>query len=67
MRYRKDKYGNKLYIYPGSEAALGAILAKHGIRDQIYIATKLPHYMIKKPEDMDACVLPAKSMAWTCN
>ena len=93
MRYRLDKYGNRLsiigygcmrftrkingvdlkkteqeiltafrggvnyydtaYIYPGSEAALGAILAKHGIRDQVYIATKLPHYMIKKPENLD--------------
>ncbi|AEV68330.1 aldo/keto reductase [Acetivibrio clariflavus] len=93
MKYREDKYGNKLsvlgygcmrftmkagridikkanaeimaayeagvnyfdtaYIYPGSEAALGTILADNGIRDKVNIATKLPHYMIRKKEDLD--------------
>ena len=93
MKYREDRYGNKLsvlgygcmrfttkagridikkanaeimaayeagvnyfdtaYIYPGSEAALGTILADNGIRDKVYIATKLPHYMIRKKEDLD--------------
>ena len=46
-------YYDTAYVYPGSEAALGKILEKNGIRDQIYIATKLPHYMIKKYEDLD--------------
>jgi len=87
MKYRLDKYGNKIsvlgfgcmrfttkagkidldkaeqeilaaykggvnyfdtaYIYPGSEAAIGEIFERNGIRDKIKIATKLPHYMIK--------------------
>ena len=46
-------YYDTAYIYPGSEAALGEILEKNNIRDQVYIATKLPHYMIKTPEQMD--------------
>ncbi len=43
-------YFDTAYIYPGSEAALGTILEKNGIRDQVNIATKLPHYLIKKKE-----------------
>ena len=46
-------YFDTAYIYPGSEAALGEILARNGIREQINIATKLPHYLLKKPEDLD--------------
>ena len=46
-------YYDTAYIYPGSEAALGEILERNGIRDQVYIATKLPHYMIKSREGMD--------------
>lgn len=46
-------YFDTAYIYPGSEAALGEILEKNNLRDKVYIATKLPHYMIKKSEDMD--------------
>lgn len=46
-------YFDTAYIYPGSEAALGKILEKNGIRDQVNIATKLPHYMVKKPESME--------------
>ncbi|MBR5048026.1 MAG: aldo/keto reductase [Eubacterium sp.] len=46
-------YYDTAYLYPGSEAALGQILEKNGIRDQVSIATKLPHYMIKKPGDME--------------
>ncbi|MCH5185853.1 MAG: aldo/keto reductase, partial [Oscillospiraceae bacterium] len=41
------------YIYPGSEAALGQILERNKIRDKVYIATKLPHYMLKAPDGMD--------------
>ena len=40
-------YYDTAYVYPGSEAALGDILERNGIREQIYIATKLPHYLIK--------------------
>ncbi len=46
-------YFDTAYIYPGSEAALGEILEKNEIRNEINIATKLPHYMIKKPEDAE--------------
>ena len=48
-------YFDTAYIYPGSEAALGEILARNGIREQVNIATKLPHYLLKKPEDLDRC------------
>ena len=40
-------YYDTAYIYPGSEAALGEILERNGIRDKVYIATKLPHYLCK--------------------
>jgi hypothetical protein len=40
-------YFDTAYIYPGSEAALGTILANNNCRDQVKIATKLPHYMVK--------------------
>ena len=46
-------YFDTAYIYPGSEAALGQILEKHGVREKVYIATKLPHYLIKNRETMD--------------
>ncbi|MCH5268696.1 MAG: aldo/keto reductase [Lachnospiraceae bacterium] len=46
-------YYDTAYIYPGSEKALGEILARHGIRDQVNIATKLPHYLIKKADSME--------------
>ncbi|MBR3060595.1 MAG: aldo/keto reductase, partial [Oscillospiraceae bacterium] len=40
-------YFDTAYIYPGSEAALGEILERNGLRDKVKIATKLPHYLIK--------------------
>ncbi len=46
-------YLDTAYIYPGSEAAVGEILAKNGLRDKVYIATKLPHYLIKSRKDME--------------
>lgn len=46
-------YYDTAYIYPGSEAAIGEIFEKNGIRDKIYIATKLPHYLIKSVEGME--------------
>jgi len=46
-------YYDTAYIYPGSEAALGEILEKNGIRKEVYIATKLPHYLIKSADDLD--------------
>lgn len=45
-------YFDTAYIYPGSEVCLGKFLAK-GYRDKVYVATKLPHYMLKKLSDAD--------------
>lgn len=46
-------YYDTAYIYGGSEAALGEILERNGIRDQVYIATKLPHYLIQNGASLD--------------
>ncbi len=46
-------YYDTAYIYGGSEAALGEILERGGIRDQVYIATKLPHYLIQNSASLD--------------
>ena len=46
-------YYDTAYVYPGSEAALGEILEKNGIRDKVRIATKLPHYMIRNSGSME--------------
>ncbi len=41
-------YYDTAYIYPGSEAALGEILERNGLRPKVHIATKLPQYMIHR-------------------
>lgn len=46
-------YYDTAYIYPGSEELLGRVLEENKLRDKVYIATKLPHYMIKKIEDVE--------------
>ncbi len=46
-------YFDTAYVYPGSEAALGEILEKNGMRERVSIATKLPHYLIKSAESME--------------
>ena len=46
-------YFDTAYIYPGSEAALGEILERNGIRDQVHIATKLPQYMVGSRTALD--------------
>ncbi len=93
MKYREDKYGNKLsvlgfgcmrfkkkigriemekaerqvmtafnsgvnyfdtaFIYPGSEAAIGEIFEKNGIREKVFIATKLPPQLMRSREILD--------------
>ena len=40
-------YLDPAYIYPGSEAAVGRIIEKNGCRKDVFIATKLPQFMIK--------------------
>ena len=39
-------YFDTAFIYPGSEATLGQILEENKMRDKVYIATKLPQYLI---------------------
>lgn len=46
-------YLDTAYIYPGSEAAVGEILRRTKCRDKVYLATKLPHYMIKSMEGVE--------------
>ena len=46
-------YYDTAYIYPGSEAAVGEIFEKNHIREKVYIATKLPHYLVKSIADLD--------------
>lgn len=46
-------YLDTAYIYPGSEAAVGEILARNNCRDQVSIATKLPQYLIKSKSALD--------------
>ena len=40
-------YYDTAYTYPGSEALLGTILERNGIRDKVNVATKLPQYFIR--------------------
>ena len=40
-------YYDTAYIYPGSEALLGTVLKRNGIREQVNIATKLPQYLVR--------------------
>ncbi len=46
-------YYDTAYIYPGSEAALGLILERNGLRDKVNIATKLPQYLIQRTAALD--------------
>lgn len=46
-------YYDTAYVYPGSEVALGEILARNQIRDKVYIASKLPHYLIKTKDSIE--------------
>ena len=46
-------YFDTAYIYTGSEAALGEIVERNGIREKINIATKLPQYLISNSAAID--------------
>ena len=47
-------YFDTAYVYGGSEAVLGQIFARNpGLREKIYLATKLPFRQVKKYEDFD--------------
>lgn len=47
-------YLDTAYIYGDNEERLGRILTKNNLRDKIYLATKLPLLMLRKPEDFDS-------------
>ena len=46
-------YFDTAYVYSGSEAALGEILERNGLRDKVSIATKLPQYLISNRAAID--------------
>ena len=46
-------YFDTAYIYPGSEALIGEIFEKNNVRNKVKIATKLPHYLVKKRDGLD--------------
>ena len=46
-------YFDTAYIYSNSEAVLGEVLEKHKLRDKVYIATKLPHYLMRSKQGLE--------------
>jgi len=46
-------YFDTAYLYRNNEATLGSILEKHSLREKVYIATKLPIYLIRNTSDFD--------------
>ena len=46
-------YFDTAYIYPGSEACLGEIVERNDLRSKIYIATKLPQYLIRNQNSIE--------------
>ena len=46
-------YFDTAYLYPGNEEVFGKVLANTGRRDDINIATKMPHYLMKSTEEAD--------------
>ena len=46
-------YFDTAYIYPGSETLLGKVFKENNMREKVHIATKLPHYLVKKYDDLD--------------
>ena len=46
-------YLDTAYIYVGNEVAVGKILEKYHARERVYLATKLPQYLIKSRAGME--------------
>lgn len=46
-------YLDTAYVYPGNEAAVGEILSRNHCRGDVYLATKLPHYLIKSVDGVE--------------
>jgi predicted aldo/keto reductase-like oxidoreductase len=56
IRYAIDNgvnYFDSAYTYSGSEEALGTIIKKLGVRDKVFITSKLPWMMVKNAPDID--------------
>lgn len=50
---RGVNYFDTAYIYSGSEELIGTIFERNHCREQIYIADKLPHYLIKSASGLE--------------
>jgi predicted aldo/keto reductase-like oxidoreductase len=50
---RGVNYFDTAWIYPGSEEALGSVLAENRLRGNVYIASKLPVIICKSAGDFD--------------
>ena len=46
-------YFDTAYTYPGNEAAVGQIFERLGCRKDVYIATKLPQYLVKNESQIE--------------
>ncbi|MDO4619424.1 MAG: aldo/keto reductase [Lachnospiraceae bacterium] len=46
-------YFDTAYVYSGSEEILGSTLQKHGLREKVFLATKLPLMLCRKADDLD--------------
>ncbi len=46
-------YFDTAYIYPGSEECLGRILYENKCRKKVFIATKLPQYIMRSPKAIE--------------
>lgn len=50
---RGVNYLDTAYLYPGNEEVVGAVLDELGARENLFLATKLPHASCKRAEDFD--------------
>lgn len=46
-------YFDTAYIYPGNEEIVGRIFAENGLREKVYLATKLPQYVMRSIEQVE--------------
>jgi predicted aldo/keto reductase-like oxidoreductase len=46
-------YFDTAYVYAGSEEILGRTLAKYGLREKVFIATKMPLFLCRSRGDFD--------------
>ena len=46
-------YFDTAYVYAGNEALLGEIMRRNSLRNRINVATKLPHYLLRKPDSTE--------------